>query len=72
MLKALIIGTGLVLLFALFLRRCGRAQATHRRQTKLDAAFQRAQNSRIQRPQTLYGERAWLTGSSRNASDHRY
>lgn len=41
---------------------------THRywqQQEKLGAAFERAQEVRIQRPRSLYGERAWSTMTGR-------
>lgn len=42
-----------------------RTQRYWRHQAKLAAAFERAQEVRIQRPQSLYGERAWSTLAGR-------
>lgn len=48
-----------------------RSQRYWRHQAKLAAAFERAQEVRIQRPQSLYGERAWstLAGGGRRRSE---
>lgn len=42
-----------------------RSQRYWRHQARLEAAFDRAQEVRIQRPQNLYGERAWSTLAGR-------
>lgn len=42
-----------------------RSRRYARYQAKLDAAFDRAQEVRMQRPPGLYGERAWSTATSR-------
>ena len=54
----------LLLLLSLFLVQ--RSRSYMRYQAKLDAAFERAQEVRMQRPQGLYGERAWSTSSNRS------
>lgn len=57
------LGILLVILFGVTLLQ--RARRHDRLQAKLDAAFERAQVGRLQRPRGLYGERAWTTQSSR-------
>lgn len=55
--------TSIALLVAIVSIR--RSQRYWRQQEKLGAAFERAQEVRIQRPRSLYGERAWSTMTGR-------
>lgn len=61
------VATGLaVFLLMLSLVLIQRSRRYFRYQAKLEAAFERAQEVRMQRPPGLYGERAWSTLSSRS------
>jgi len=61
----LIVVSAVFLAFVLTVVMVQRSRRHGRYQAKLDAAFERAQVVRVQRPQGLYGERAWTTQSSR-------
>ena len=61
----LMVVSAVFLAFVFSMMMVQRARRQDRHQAKLAAAFERAQEGRLQRPQGLYGERAWTTQSRR-------